>query len=187
MRLSRNAKIYGETSHLIMSTRSSATRYRSSASTEAIDKCVLLVVMRNPLVALAERDSSRARRLWSLAVGDLSEPKAICFSSQRAPGSEWHGFSLRWPSLLANGRCRRLSVSRPDIANYLGLTRETVSCTLTHLETKAAIALATSRQIELCIRETLLSLNDTEGQRTLTALASLSMTSQPPSNSGISR
>jgi CRP/FNR family transcriptional regulator, nitrogen fixation regulation protein len=42
-----------------------------------------------------------------------------------------------------------LPMSRQDIAGYLGLTIETVSRTLTHLEAKAAIALPTSRHIVL--------------------------------------
>jgi len=50
-------------------------------------------------------------------------------------------------------------MSRHDIADYLGLTIETVSRTLTHLETKAAIALPTSRRIELRNRKALHSLN----------------------------
>jgi CRP/FNR family transcriptional regulator, nitrogen fixation regulation protein len=47
-----------------------------------------------------------------------------------------------------------LPMSRQDIADYLGLTIETVSRTLTHLEAKAAIALPTSR-----IREILTALD----------------------------
>ena len=42
-----------------------------------------------------------------------------------------------------------LPMSRQDIADYLGLTIETVSRTLTHLENSAAIALPTSRRIVL--------------------------------------
>ena len=41
-------------------------------------------------------------------------------------------------------------MARGDIADYLGLTIETVSRTLTHLENEAAIELASSRRI--CVR-----------------------------------
>jgi CRP/FNR family transcriptional regulator, nitrogen fixation regulation protein len=41
-------------------------------------------------------------------------------------------------------------MSRQDIADYLGLTIETISRTLTQLEAQAAIALPTSRRIVLC-------------------------------------
>jgi CRP-like cAMP-binding protein len=42
-----------------------------------------------------------------------------------------------------------LPMSRQDIADYLGLTIETVSRTLTALETAAAIEVSTSRRIVL--------------------------------------
>jgi CRP/FNR family transcriptional regulator, nitrogen fixation regulation protein len=48
---------------------------------------------------------------------------------------------------LSTAESVELSMSRQDIADYLGLTIETVSRTLTHLEAKAAIALSTSRRI----------------------------------------
>jgi CRP-like cAMP-binding protein len=43
-------------------------------------------------------------------------------------------------------------MSRQDIADYLGLTIETISRTLTQLEAQATIALPTSRRIVLCNR-----------------------------------
>ena len=61
-------------------------------------------------------------------------------------------------------RCRRgnaieLPMSRQDIADYLGLTIETVSRTLTQLENAAAIELPTSRRIVLRNRAALGRLN----------------------------
>jgi CRP/FNR family transcriptional regulator, nitrogen fixation regulation protein len=52
-----------------------------------------------------------------------------------------------------------LPMSRQDIADYLGLTIETVSRTLTHLEGKATIELPSSRCIRLCNRAALRRLN----------------------------
>lgn len=52
-----------------------------------------------------------------------------------------------------------LPMSRQDIADYLGLTIETVSRSLTQLEHAAAIALPSSRHIVLCNRKTLTRLN----------------------------
>ena len=52
-----------------------------------------------------------------------------------------------------------LPMSRQDIADYLGLTIETVSRTLTQLENSAAIAVPTSRRIVLRNRAALSRLN----------------------------
>jgi len=50
-------------------------------------------------------------------------------------------------------------MSRQDIADYLGLTIETVSRTLTSLETAAAIDVPTSRRIVLRNRSALTRMN----------------------------
>ena len=50
-------------------------------------------------------------------------------------------------------------MSRQDIADYLGLTIETISRTLTGLETAAAIEVPTSRRIVLRNRSALNRLN----------------------------
>ena len=52
-----------------------------------------------------------------------------------------------------------LPMSRQDIADYLGLTIETVSRTLTQLERTAAIGLPSSRRIVLRNRSALSSMN----------------------------
>ena len=51
-----------------------------------------------------------------------------------------------------------LPMSRQDIADYLGLTIETVSRTLTHLESSGAIAVPAARRIALRNRVALRSL-----------------------------
>jgi CRP/FNR family nitrogen fixation transcriptional regulator len=52
-----------------------------------------------------------------------------------------------------------LPMTRQDIADYLGLTIETVSRTLTQLQNTATIALPTSRRIVLRNRAVLKRLN----------------------------
>ena len=57
------------------------------------------------------------------------------------------------------GNTVELPMSRQDIADYLGLTIETVSRTLTALESAAAIEVPTSRRIVLRNRSALSRLN----------------------------
>jgi CRP-like cAMP-binding protein len=57
------------------------------------------------------------------------------------------------------GNAVELPMSRQDIADYLGLTIETVSRTFTHLENAAAIELPSSRRIVLRNRGALSRLN----------------------------
>ena len=60
---------------------------------------------------------------------------------------------------VAGGGAVELPMSRQDIADYLGLTIETVSRTLSHLERTAAIEVPTSRRILLRNRSALNRLN----------------------------
>jgi len=59
----------------------------------------------------------------------------------------------------AGGNAIDLPMSRQDIADYLGLTIETVSRTLTSLETAATIEVPTSRRIVLRNRPALTRMN----------------------------
>jgi CRP-like cAMP-binding protein len=59
----------------------------------------------------------------------------------------------------AAGNAIELPMTRQDIADYLGLTIETVSRTLTSLESCAAIEVPTSRHIVLRNRSALKRLN----------------------------
>jgi CRP/FNR family nitrogen fixation transcriptional regulator len=52
-----------------------------------------------------------------------------------------------------------LAMTRQDIADYLGLTMETVSRTLSQLERDAFIELATARQIRMKDRAALRGIN----------------------------
>ena len=69
------------------------------------------------------------------------------------------GFLLEMAERAAGGGAVELPMSRQDIADYLGLTIETVSRTLTQLEKTAAIELPTSRRIVLRNRPALSRLN----------------------------
>ncbi len=128
-------------------------------SAEAIEKCVVLVVKRSALIALADRDTDIARWLWSFTAGELSRVQKHMLILIKSAEERVACFLLEMAGRLAMTDAVELPMSRQDIADYLGLTIETVSRTLSHLEAKAAIALPTSRRIELRNRKALHHLN----------------------------
>ena len=69
------------------------------------------------------------------------------------------GFLLEMAARIKSVNGVELPMSRQDIADYLGLTIETVSRTLTTLENSAAIALPSTRRIVLRDRAALRRLN----------------------------
>ena len=124
-------------------------------SAEAIDKSVVLVVKRSTLVALAERDHEMTRRLWSFTAGELQRVQKHMLLLVKSAEERVACFLLEMAARRTADEAVELPMSRQDIADYLGLTIETVSRTLTSLEQKAAIALPSSRRIVLRNRSAL--------------------------------
>jgi CRP-like cAMP-binding protein len=124
-------------------------------SAEAIDKSVVLVVKRSALVGLADRNGDLARRLWSFTAGELARVQKHMFLLTKSAEERVACFLLEMAERRATAETVELPMSRQDIADYLGLTIETVSRTLTHLEAKAAIALPSSRRVVLRNRKAL--------------------------------
>ena len=127
-------------------------------SAEAVDNCVVLLVKRSALVALADRNGDTARQLWSFTARELQRVRAHMLLLIKSAEERVACFLLEMADRKTNHEVVELPMSRQDIADYLGLTIETVSRTLTHLEAKAAIALRTSRRIVLRTRTALLRL-----------------------------
>jgi CRP/FNR family transcriptional regulator, nitrogen fixation regulation protein len=128
-------------------------------SAEAIENCVVLVVKRSALVALAERDGDIARQLWAYTAAELQRVRAHMLLLIKSAEQRVACFLIEMASRRSSHEVVELPMSRQDIADYLGLTIETVSRTLTHLEAKAAIALPTSRRIVLRNRTALIRLD----------------------------
>jgi CRP-like cAMP-binding protein len=124
-------------------------------SAEAIDNSVILVVRRSALVALADRDHDTARQLWSFTARELQRAQKHMLLLVKRAEERVVCFLLEMAGRIASAEAMDLPMSRQDIADYLGLTIETVSRTLTQLETKAAIALPKSRRIVLRNRNAL--------------------------------
>ena len=128
-------------------------------SAEAIADTKVLVIKRSALVALAKRDGEVARQLWALTGLELSRVQDHILLLIKTAQERVAGFLLEMADRASNGNSVELPMSRQDIADYLGLTIETVSRTLTTLENAAAIELPSSRRIVLRNRSALSRLN----------------------------
>ena len=118
-------------------------------SAEAITDCKILVIKRSTVTALAARDNDIARQMWALTARELQRVQDHIMVLIKSAQERVAGFLLEMADRVPGGGAVELPMSRQDIADYLGLTIETVSRTLTQLEKTAAIELPTSRRIVL--------------------------------------
>lgn len=130
-----------------------------SLAAEAITDVKVLVIKRSALAALADRDAGAARELYALTARELRRAQARILLLVKSAQERVASFLLEMAERTAPNSAIELPMSRQDIADYLGLTIETVSRTLTSLETSAAIDVPTSRRIVLRNRGALSRLN----------------------------
>jgi CRP/FNR family nitrogen fixation transcriptional regulator len=130
-----------------------------SFSAEAVIDCKVLVIKRSTLVSLAGRDTEVARQLWTMAASELQRAQDHIMLLIKTAQERVAGFLVEMSARNAGASEVELPMSRQDIADYLGLTIETVSRTLTQLENSGAIAVPTSRRIVLRSRGALNRLN----------------------------
>ncbi len=128
-------------------------------SAEAITDCKIIVIKRSAVVALAARDNRVARQMWELTARELQRAQDRILVLIKSAQERVAGFLLEMADRASQGGAVELTMSRQDIADYLGLTIETVSRTLTQLEKTATIELSTSRRILLRNRSALNRLN----------------------------
>ena len=127
-------------------------------SAEAVIESTVMVVKRSALIGLAARNSDVARELWAFTGRELARVQEHVLLLVKTAQERVVDFLLE----MANrqpGDAIELPMSRQDIADYLGLTIETVSRTLTGLENEAAIALPNARRILLRNRSALREMN----------------------------
>ncbi len=118
-------------------------------SAEAMTDTKLLVFKRSALNALASRDVAVAKQLFALTGGELARAQDRIFLLIKSAQGRVASFLLEMAKRVSGGNTIELPMSRQDIADYLGLTIETVSRTLTSLEVASAIEVSTSRRIVL--------------------------------------
>lgn len=129
-------------------------------SAEAVSQSRIIVVQRSTLVSLAGRDNKIANELWSVTARELENVQNLMTTLGRKSALERvAAFLLEMAKRARNNQMIDLPMSRQDIADYLGLTIETVSRTFTQLENDSAIELPTSRRVVFRNRAVLAQLN----------------------------
>ena len=128
-------------------------------SAEAIVDCKVMVIKRSTVISMAARDNDISRQLWAMTAQELLRVQDHILLLIKTAQERVAGFLLEMAKRAPAGNEIDLPMSRQDIADYLGLTIETVSRTLTQLENSSAIAVPSSRRIVLRNRAALTRMN----------------------------
>jgi len=128
------------------------TRDQHQFAAEAVvNGTVVIAYPRREIEMLAERDPSFAMLICQLAIATMSRSQARTLTLGRTRAPEKVGsFILEMAERMADRQADAvtLPMSRYDIADYLGLSVETVSRCLTKLKCRGAIRLTDTR----CVR-----------------------------------
>jgi CRP/FNR family nitrogen fixation transcriptional regulator len=129
-------------------------------SAEAVTDCEIVATPRQAIFRQAEQNASFAYGLWTQTAAELAVANEHLMMLGRQTAVERvASFLLGMAKRQGDDEFVTLPMSRQDIADYLGLTIETVSRTLTHLQERGVLEVATSRKIALRQPATLRRLN----------------------------
>lgn len=117
---------------------------------EAVSDCTLIAYRRKGVEQLAAANETLSQQLFGYFMEGLTRAQEHALVLGRRGAVERVGAFLHEAAKQsADGRTINLAMTRQDIADYLGLTIETVSRTLSQLERDDIIALPTIRQIRV--------------------------------------
>jgi len=124
------------------------------ATAEAVGTVTLKVIHRAALSELAMRDGDMARKLWTLTARDLRRTQDhVLMLGRRSATERVAGFLVDLADRTDSGDALDLPMSRQDIADYLGLTIETVSRTFTQLQSTGLVEAPTCRHLLIELEE----------------------------------
>ena len=129
-------------------------------SAEAVTECTLIAYRRRGLEQMVAQDDRLGRWFFSHAMTCMALAREHSLLLGRGSAAQKiSAFLLEIADREASDTIVDLAMSRQDIADYLGLTIETVSRTLSHLERDGVIALPSARRVMLKDRRMLKALN----------------------------
>jgi CRP/FNR family nitrogen fixation transcriptional regulator len=118
-------------------------------SAEAVDDVAVIVARRSTFVRRASLDSNVSRELWTATATELRRVQEHSLLLVQNAYQRVASFLLEMYRRSGKTTVLELPMSRNDIADYLGLTIETVSRMITRFEARGTIELRMSRQIVL--------------------------------------
>ena len=118
-------------------------------SAETITRSKILIIKRSVLAVMAEHDAEVARQLWKLTGDELKRSQTHVTLLIKSARERVAYFLLEMAARTPDSSKINLPMTRRDIADYLGLTIETVSRILGSFEAAAAIKRPTSRHLVL--------------------------------------
>ena len=120
-------------------------------SAEAVADSKIQVIKRSAVIALAGRNKEVARQLWRVTATELQHAQDHIMLLVKTAKERVVGFLLEMAERIGVSEFD-LPMSRQDMADYLGLSIETVSRTVSQLENSGAIAVPTSRPRHIVLR-----------------------------------
>jgi CRP/FNR family transcriptional regulator, nitrogen fixation regulation protein len=152
--LVRNCKIFGDGRRQITSFHIPGEVFgfepndEHHFSAEAVTDSIILAVKRSAIMGLAACDVYFAHQLWAVTARDYwrSRNHIVVLGYMKAR-QRVAAFLLPMVPRSPGDDEIELSMSRQDIADYLGLTIETVSRTITQFEQEALIGIVSARRI----------------------------------------
>jgi CRP/FNR family nitrogen fixation transcriptional regulator len=119
-------------------------------SAEAVSGCTLVSYSHKGLAILATNNQALTRQLYNYTLDGLVRAQAHArLLAQGAAIAKLAGFLIECSELSADENLITFVMARHDIADYLGITVETVSRTLTELRKASFIELISAREIRL--------------------------------------
>ncbi|WP_296817403.1 helix-turn-helix domain-containing protein [Brevundimonas sp.] len=117
---------------------------------EALGACEVLVIRRRTLEAQAGQDITVAQALWRASAERLRKMQGHLIQLGRKTAIERVAAVLAQFAEQVERDVIDLPMSRQDLADYLGLTIETVSRMISQLQASKVIRLTTLRQMRIC-------------------------------------
>ena len=121
-----------------------------SFSAEAVCDCTLHSYRRRGLNGATFGDAGLSEQMFSYAMHSVARAQAhALLLGRRSALEKVATFLVDWAKRSLTGQDITLSMTREDIGDYLGLTIETVSRTLSQLEREGVIAFVSARRISV--------------------------------------